>query len=736
MKRHLALFVFIFLTCTTAAHADLSFGVVPTASSMICSETQARNFGRYLEGQLNQPVTVRIFQNEQTLQQALKDYGEVDLAILRLDEGPTANSAREASTGQPDLIVMRPGLDSALMARIQTILTDMHLNPQGARILSDFGIQRFSPPGTDTMAEAQQAAAQAPPLPISAPPSATQPAPATAPRKAPLAAATPAPEYTPFTHAPAPRVSRPARSSRPAPKTGQGKSLTFGTATGPGAPFTTEQAATSFARILEARLGRSVSVRTFDDEKTLHDWISRFRMVDIALFSDPYLKRQPAGEFETLTSGASLTDGLATGQVVARQGLSSTKLNTLRSSLGLAEIVTAPPRRVPPTAAPYATPARPSRKLPTRARVSAPKAKGAMILGVVTGAGKDFSNQEQAERFARILADKFGAEVDVRAYNDQQTLHQWLSRYRMVDIGLFDQDYLKRQPAGEFEPLMPAAHLGSPGRGEFVARQGLDAAKLDAIRSALQAMPADPRTTSLFRAAKVAPAPAPAPVTPPAPVAPKVAPPAPKPAVVPEVTKPAPVPVVTAPAKPAAPAPRPAPVEPPKPAPKTVKVEPPKPAVPPKPAPPVAPKPPAAITAKPIYVAPFTTVMVPDTVAEALFDRFVDALGQGAIGGQYEFIILKDGLDSVSSSWLKEHNYIAGEIFGYVEDSDCCSTDIRTKSRVYLFNKGEMDPVLEYSYPFKAFFDHDYSSLDKERHKLSELIAEELAAQVRKALQG
>ncbi len=102
----------------------------------------------------------------------------------------------------------------------------------------------------------------------------------------------------------------------------------------------------------------------------------------------------------------------------------------------------------------------------------------------------------------------------------------------------------------------------------------------------------------------------------------------------------------------------------------------------------------------------------------------------------YNFVILKDGFDSVDSNWRREHDYVTGEVSGYVGESDCCSTDIRAKSLVAFPRAGRETPALRHEYPVKTFFDHDYSTIDKERRKLAEHIADELAGKVRTVLTG
>lgn len=137
-----------------------------------------------------------------------------------------------------------------------------------------------------------------------------------------------------------------------------------------------------------------------------------------------------------------------------------------------------------------------------------------------------------------------------------------------------------------------------------------------------------------------------------------------------------------------------------------------------------------------LFVAPFTTIMVPAEVEEGVFDLFVDALNSAAGEGVPEFVILKGGLDGVDPQWLGDQHYLTGEIFGYVEESGCCSTAIRLKSRVQLHQPGSDVPTLHLEYPREIFFDHDFSTVEVERRKLTEDIASTLARRLLDALAG
>lgn len=136
-----------------------------------------------------------------------------------------------------------------------------------------------------------------------------------------------------------------------------------------------------------------------------------------------------------------------------------------------------------------------------------------------------------------------------------------------------------------------------------------------------------------------------------------------------------------------------------------------------------------------VYIAPFITLMVPPEVQERVFDQFVDTLNQRGAARQLKFVILKQGLDKIDRTWLGARKYALGEIYGYVEDSGCCSTDLRTRVRLTYYRPREATPALTFEYPVRAFFDHDRSTLVLERQKLADQIASALVDELFKALQ-
>jgi hypothetical protein len=131
-----------------------------------------------------------------------------------------------------------------------------------------------------------------------------------------------------------------------------------------------------------------------------------------------------------------------------------------------------------------------------------------------------------------------------------------------------------------------------------------------------------------------------------------------------------------------------------------------------------------------IYVIPFAAVMVPNDFNARVFDQFVDLLNQGGEDLGLQFVILKEDLRGVDPDWLAVRQYVTGEIYGYVEDSGCCSTDLRTKARLTYRRPKQKLPAFRYEYPVRIFFEHDRSTIDIERAKVAEEIAENLSSEL------
>lgn len=132
-----------------------------------------------------------------------------------------------------------------------------------------------------------------------------------------------------------------------------------------------------------------------------------------------------------------------------------------------------------------------------------------------------------------------------------------------------------------------------------------------------------------------------------------------------------------------------------------------------------------------VYIVPFESILVPDRFATKVFDDFVDNLNAARkSAGLNAFFILKDGLKEVDPSWLTRQVYIKGELWGYVENSGCCQTELKAKSRIHVFEPGKKDATLDILVPAETFFDHDQSTLAKEQDKLAAKLASQLSDHV------
>jgi len=129
-----------------------------------------------------------------------------------------------------------------------------------------------------------------------------------------------------------------------------------------------------------------------------------------------------------------------------------------------------------------------------------------------------------------------------------------------------------------------------------------------------------------------------------------------------------------------------------------------------------------------VYVLPFTQSLVPEDFSETVFDEFVDNLNKKRSRTDVKwYYILKEELKDIDPAWLARQVYISGELWGYVENSGCCSTEIRAKARLNLFEMEQQEPTLEMQFPIEVFFEHDRSTLLEEKQKLAKRLAGEMA---------
>lgn len=138
-----------------------------------------------------------------------------------------------------------------------------------------------------------------------------------------------------------------------------------------------------------------------------------------------------------------------------------------------------------------------------------------------------------------------------------------------------------------------------------------------------------------------------------------------------------------------------------------------------------------------IYIAPFRTVMVPAQVADPLFDTFVDELnlrGEQSPEDRYSFVILKKNLSDIDGEQLARQHYLTGEVYGFLEDSGCCSTTIQIQARLQLFQPDSEDSTLTVHDSDELYFDHDQAALPEKRQEIAQRVARRLAANLWQAL--
>lgn len=132
-----------------------------------------------------------------------------------------------------------------------------------------------------------------------------------------------------------------------------------------------------------------------------------------------------------------------------------------------------------------------------------------------------------------------------------------------------------------------------------------------------------------------------------------------------------------------------------------------------------------------LYIVPFDATLVPPDFGDPIFNQFVDILNarrkQTKVG---RFVILKEELKEVEPSWLMKQIYISGDIWGYVEQSGCCSTEMKAKSKIYLYEPGRNAPTFEVFVPVEDYYEHDRSDTTVARARLSKKLATDLAEAV------
>ncbi len=134
-------------------------------------------------------------------------------------------------------------------------------------------------------------------------------------------------------------------------------------------------------------------------------------------------------------------------------------------------------------------------------------------------------------------------------------------------------------------------------------------------------------------------------------------------------------------------------------------------------------------------ILPFSTILVPDTFSETVFNDFVDTMNDNLTKTPFNwFGIIKEELAEVERILPSTHLYLSGEIWSYLENAGCCSTEISVKSRLRIYRVMSRELLWEAEIPLDSFFEHDYSTLEIEREKLAKQLAATLTKELLKGL--
>ena len=136
-------------------------------------------------------------------------------------------------------------------------------------------------------------------------------------------------------------------------------------------------------------------------------------------------------------------------------------------------------------------------------------------------------------------------------------------------------------------------------------------------------------------------------------------------------------------------------------------------------------------------ILPFSSTLVPESFSESVFNNFVDILNDNHRQTSIKwFSIIKEDLKDVTRQIPPDNIYLTGEIWSYIENSGCCSTELRIKARVRFFEVGSPERSLEIILPMESFFEHDRSTLNVERDRLALRLAQGMAQQVIQVLKS
>lgn len=136
-----------------------------------------------------------------------------------------------------------------------------------------------------------------------------------------------------------------------------------------------------------------------------------------------------------------------------------------------------------------------------------------------------------------------------------------------------------------------------------------------------------------------------------------------------------------------------------------------------------------------VPIVPFTSTLVPAAFSEMVFNDFVDGMNENQQqAGLAWFGIVKDDMNELEKILSPAHIYINGEIWSYIENSGCCSTELRVKSRLRIFRVQSRELLWEAEIPLDSFFEHDRSTFPLEREKIGKRLSAAMVKETVKAL--
>ena len=140
---------------------------------------------------------------------------------------------------------------------------------------------------------------------------------------------------------------------------------------------------------------------------------------------------------------------------------------------------------------------------------------------------------------------------------------------------------------------------------------------------------------------------------------------------------------------------------------------------------------------KMVPIVPFSNTLVPVQLSEMVFNDFVDGMNDNQqYAGFSWFGIVKDDIKELEKVLLPTHIYISGEIWSYIENSGCCSTELRVKSRLRIYRVQSRELLWEAEIPLDSFFEHDASTFPLEREKIGKRLSQTMIKETLKALQS